>query len=103
MLGRLIRSIYGFKALLLEEFPLPGERLWLDFFMPHHRLAFEYQGKQHDEFVKIFHVDKKGFEKSKIRDERKRQWCEMNDLTLVEVRGAPTTDDLQRLIEEARA
>jgi len=102
MLGRLLRRIYGFHALLLEEFRLPDERLYLDFFMPHHKLGLEYQGRQHDEFVKLFHIDKKGFEKSKRRDERKRLWCEINELTLVEVRGTPTVEELQQLIAEAR-
>lgn len=102
MLGRLLRQIYGFNALILEEFPLPGERLYLDFFMPHHRLAFEYQGRQHDQFVKLFHGDKKGFERSKARDVRKSEWCELNELVLVEVRDNITTEELQQLIQEAR-
>lgn len=102
MLGRLIRSIYGFNALLLEEFPIPDERLWIDFFMPHYNLAFEYQGQQHDKFVKLFHGDKKGFERSKARDARKREWCEINDIVLVEVRGTLTAENPMSLIEEAR-
>jgi hypothetical protein len=102
MLGRLLRRIYGFNALILEEFPLPEERLWLDFFLPHHKLGFEYQGKQHDEFVKLFHGDKAGFERSKARDARKRSWCELNEIVLVEVRGNASAEDLQNLIEEAR-
>ena len=102
MLGRLLRSIYGFHALLLEEFPLPGERLYLDFFMPHNKLGFEYQGIQHDQFVKLFHSDKKGFERSKERDARKKLWCETNDITLIEVRGNVSVEELQKLIEEAR-
>ena len=102
MLGRLLRRIYGFNGLILEEFPLPDERLWLDFFLPHHKLGFEFQGKQHDEFVKLFHGDKKGFEASRARDVRKRQWCEVNDIHLVEVRGNVSVEDLQKLIEEAR-
>lgn len=102
MLGRLIRRVYGFHALILEEFPLPEERLWLDFFMPHHKLGFEYQGVQHDQFVKLFHSDKKGFEQSKARDARKRLWCETNGFTLIEVRGTPSIEELQKLIEEAR-
>ena len=103
LLGRLLRRIYGFHALILEEFPLLEERLWIDFLMPHHNLGFEYQGKQHDEFVKLFHGDKKGFERSKARDERKRRWCEINEIVLVEVRGDITIKELQQLIEDARA
>ena len=102
MLGRIIRSLYGFRAVVLEEFPVVGERLWLDFFLPHHKLAFEYQGVQHDKFVKLFHGDRKGFEKSRARDERKKNWCELNEIVLVEVRGTPSVEDLQGLIEAAR-
>ena len=101
-LGRLLRRIYGFHAVILEEFSLPDERLFLDFFMPHHKLCFEYQGLQHDQFVKLFHSDKKGFDRSKARDARKRQWCELNEFILIEVRGDPSTKELQALIEEAR-
>jgi hypothetical protein len=72
-LGRQIISIYGASATVLEEFPIPGERLFIDFYLPHHSLAFEFQGSQHDKFNKHFHGDKKGFIKSKERDRRKRQ------------------------------
>jgi hypothetical protein len=103
MLGRLVRGIYGFHAVMLEEFPIPEERLWLDFFLPHHKLAFEYQGRQHDEFVKLFHGDQKGFEKSQARDSRKKDWCILNSIALVEVRGNPTIEELQSLIADARS
>ena len=102
LLGRIIRSVYGLQAVLLEEFPIPEERLWLDFYLPHHSLAFEYQGQQHDEFNKFFHGDKSGFVKSQKRDERKRQWCEMNNIVLIEVRGNVTVEQLQALIQDAR-
>jgi len=102
MLGRLLRHVYGFNALILEEFPLPNERLYLDFFMPHHKLALEYQGKQHDEFVKLFHGDNKGFEHARARDVRKRDWCELNEIVLVEVRDSLTAEELQQLIQDAR-
>lgn len=101
LLGRLICAIYG-KVLILEEFPIPGERLWLDFYMPHHSLAFEYQGLQHDQFNKFFHTDKYGFQKSQKRDERKRLWCELNNIILIVVRGSPTTEELQQIIEGTR-
>lgn len=102
LLGRAVRGIYGTNALILEEFPLPEERLWLDFYLPHHKLAFEYQGEQHDKFNKFFHGDKQGFKKSIARDERKRRWCEANEIILVEVRGTVTIEDLQGMIQESR-
>lgn len=101
-LGRTIRSIYGGQATILEEFPIPDERLFLDFYLPHHSLAFEFQGIQHDKFNKFFHGDKEGFEKSKVRDRRKREWCDINDIMLVEVRDTLSGDQLKDLIQQTR-
>jgi hypothetical protein len=91
------------QALLLEEFPIPEERLFLDFYMPHHKLAFEFQGVQHDNFNKFFHGDKGGFERSKGRDQRKREWCVINEILLIEVRDTLSTDQLKDLIQSNRA
>lgn len=101
LLGRALRSIYG-QALILEEFSIPEERLVIDFYMPHHNLAFEYHGRQHDEFNRFFHTDKTGFQRSQERDARKKAWCDLNMISLIEVRESITTEDLQKLITEAR-
>jgi len=102
LLGRSISSIYGIQTIILEEFPIPGENLWLDFYLPNNKLAFEFQGGQHDEFNKFFHIDKKGFDKSKVRDERKKAWCQLNDITLIEVRKNVSMEELRDVIEKAR-
>lgn len=101
-LGCLLRSIYGLNAIILEEFSLPEERLVLDFYIPHFNIAFEYQGKQHDQFSKFFHGDKSGFERSQERDTRKKEWCQLNKIMLIEVRGPMTRDELMDTIESAR-
>ena len=99
-LGQLIQSIYGMNALVLEEFPVPEERLWLDFYLPHFGIAFEYHGEQHDKFTKFFHIDKKGFKNSQERDSRKRNWCVLNSIRLIEVRGNISNEDLIELIKK---
>jgi hypothetical protein len=102
-LGRTISAVYGAGTLILEEFSIPETRLAIDFYLPHNNLAFEYQGKQHDQFVAHFHGDKKGFERQKERDKRKRAWCELNDILLIEIRESTiTADELRHLIQEAR-
>lgn len=101
LLGRALRSIYG-QALILEEFPIPEERLWMDFYMPHHNLAFEYHGRQHDQFNEFFHTDKAGFQRSQARDARKKAWCDLNTIALIEVRDTLSVEALQQLIAEAR-
>lgn len=102
LLGCLIKKIYGSSCVILEEFPIPEERLFIDFYLPHHKIAFEYQGEQHDKYNKFFHGTKKGFQASKGRDKRKKEWLDLNEINLVEVRGSITVEDLQKLITESR-
>jgi hypothetical protein len=71
---------------LLEEVPLPGEGLFLDFYIPHRKVAVEVQGEQHFNYIPHFHGSKFNFIKSQERDARKREWCETNGIELIEVR-----------------
>jgi hypothetical protein len=71
---------------LLEEVPLAGHNLTLDFYIPHLMMAIEVQGEQHFEFIPYFHGTKMGFAESQYRDEQKREWCENNGIDLVELR-----------------
>lgn len=101
-LGRQIKCLYG-PATVLEEFPIPETRLSLDFYMPQHNLAFEFQGIQHDGFVQHFHDDKDGFDRQLARDATKREWCMLNNIELIEVRDSNiSADDLKALIRGVR-
>lgn len=97
-LGQILLEIYGESSIIMEEFPIPEEKLILDFYVPHFSIAFEYQGKQHDEFNKFFHGDKIGFQQSIERDKRKREWCEINNIRLIEVRDILSKEELQAAI-----
>lgn len=102
-LGELIRLVYGLNAMILEEFPVIGTRMSLDFYLPHHGIAFEFQGRQHTEYVHHFHRDQKTFDRQLARDREKRQWCILNDIDLVEVHDKNiSTDDLKALISTER-
>lgn len=68
---------------VLEEFTLPGEGLFLDFFLPLTRLGVEVHGSQHYSYNKYFHRDKSALIEQKKRDSRKSQWCEINNIRLV--------------------
>ncbi len=100
-LGKKLRIVYP-QCSILEEWGIPGSRLSLDFFIPSRKLAFEFQGIQHDEFNSFFHANKAAFAAQKKRDADKRRWCELNSIALVEVRdGAINAADLRALILEA--
>ena len=83
-----------------EEFPLPGTnpKLYFDFFIVSRRLAFEVHGKQHTEHVRYFHPRKSDFVKAKSNDIAKREWCKLNNITLIEVFDKETIDEWRKRI-----
>ena len=86
---------------ILEEIPLPGSgQLTVDFFLPQLSLMVEVQGRQHDEFVPFFHGSKDKFAKSMKRDNRKKQWCDLNDIELVELLVSETEDEWRDKVHE---
>lgn len=87
-----IKSLYGTMR-LLEEVRIPGSLLDLDFYLPAKKIAFEVQGRQHTEFVKHFHINKDGFIQSQLRDKRKCEWCEENNIRLIELPDREDTDE----------
>lgn len=80
--GQLIKSKFPADT-ILEEFSLPGNStLFLDFYLPSRKIAFEIQGRQHKEYVPFFHGSPAGFKEAVGRDTAKRRWCEINGITL---------------------
>ena len=76
---------------ILEEFPVAGTQLSIDFFIPGVMIAIEADGEQHRKFSKFFHGTIQNFKKQQERDARKQKWCDMNDITLIRCSSA---DDL---------
>ncbi len=71
---------------IFEEIELPGSKgLIVDFFLPLRKLAVEVNGQQHYEFNQFFHGTIQNFWKSKERDRNKRDWCELNEIQLIEL------------------
>lgn len=87
-----IKSLYGTMR-LLEEVQIPGALLYLDFYLPAKKIAFEVQGRQHTQFVQHFHGTQEGFIASQSRDRRKREWCEENNIRLIELPDKENEDE----------
>jgi hypothetical protein len=94
---------------IYEEVKLPGTRelgkksaLFLDFFIPSAMIGVEVHGRQHYEFCEFFHKTKAGFRDHKRRDLLKVNWCELNSITLVELKYSDTEDIWRQQIEHAR-
>lgn len=65
------------------------DKLRFDFYLPDYRICIEFQGEQH-----YFPVDFKGhgkeeaqeaFDKLKVRDNIKKEYCKNNNITLIEI------------------
>ena len=78
---------FWFNDIVFEEFPVAGTRMTIDLYNDTHKVAIEVQGRQHDEYVKYFHRNKLEFLKQQRRDADKREYCRINDILLIEIRG----------------
>lgn len=82
-----------------------GQRLYFDFCLPSLGIYIEVQGVQHTEFNPHFHGTAAAFRAYKKRDRLKKEWCALNDHTLVCIEHTEipiTTTDLLFKIEEAQ-
>lgn len=71
--------------IIFEEVFIPIERFYLDLFIPTLKLVIEVNGKQHKQRIKFFHRNISDFNKQKETDERKRNWCKLNNFRLIEI------------------
>ena len=77
---------YWFHHVTFEEFPVVGTRLSLDFYNANKRVAVEVQGSQHTKYNKFFHGGhKNNYLEQLKRDQIKAEFCEVNDIILVEI------------------
>lgn len=80
----ILKEIFPFDRILEEVF-LPSVGLYGDFYIPKQKMMIECHGRQHYEFIKYFHKTAAGFIKSLQRDNQKKEFCEINEIELVEL------------------
>lgn len=56
-----------------------------DFYLPDYNLLIEFQGEQHEKYIKGLHKTKKDFEKQQEHDRRKKQFTIDNNIKLLEI------------------
>ncbi len=82
---KLFLSQYWMSHVVFEEFPVAGTRLRFDFYNANKRIAVEVHGRQHVKFVPFFHKRRSGFVSQIRRDQQKIDFCELNNIKLVEI------------------
>lgn len=103
----LLRKMYPVD-ILLEEVTLPGSKrggatkpLYADLMIPSQAIVVEVHGEQHYKFNAHFFKDRRDFLNAQKRDRDKVEWCELNDLTIVELPYNENDDEWQQRIENA--
>lgn len=89
---KIIKSVYP-SFLLLEEVRLKGTKtsaktgdLFADFFLYSIQVMIEVHGIQHYEYNPHFYKTKADFYRAIGRDMKKREFCEINDIVLIELK-----------------
>jgi hypothetical protein len=72
--------------------------LELDCYNDELRLAVEYSGRQHYDYIPFFHKNKEAFYNQKYRDELKRRMCRDNNILLIEVPYTVKIEDIEKFI-----
>lgn len=101
----IVELFYPYQV--LEEVMLPGSstkksKLALDFLIPSCTIGIEVHGEQHFKYVPYFHKSRIGFAQAKKRDLDKKEWCRINDITLVELRWDEDPEYWREKIERSR-
>ena len=78
---KIFETLYNFRFPKARPKFLKG--LELDGFNNDYQIAFEYQGKQHYEFIPYFHQTVEKFEKLVQRDKIKKKLCEKHNISLI--------------------
>ena len=76
---------YWEKDLVVTQFPVPGTKMSLDFLNVTRRIAIEAQGRQHTEYVPHLNRSRAGYLSQIKRDLKKGEWCEANEIKLIEI------------------
>lgn len=98
---QLLRTLFPLER-ICEEVPMPGSGgLFCDFIIPFLRIMVEVQGIQHYEQSTFFHKTPFDFINGKKRDANKRKWCEVNNITLIELPDGETENEWRKRIFSA--
>lgn len=76
---------YWLHDIVFEEFRIVGTRMSLDFYNANKKVAVEVQGDQHTKYVKHFHKTRLKYLEQLKRDQKKLDFCDLNDIKLVEI------------------
>lgn len=100
---RVMQEIYNrpfikVRPSFLRNDAISGSNLELDCYNADLKIAVEYNGEQHYNFVRFFHRNRDAFHNQKYRDDMKRRLCQSNGILLIEVPYTVKIPDIKQFI-----
>ena len=83
----LLKELYP-ALQIIEEIPIQlkrSQRASLDFYINTIKTVIEVHGEQHYKFNTFYHSSRQDFINQKKRDNDLKEWCEINNMTYVEL------------------
>lgn len=78
---------------------LGGGNLSYDFYIEKYNLLIEYQGEQHERYIKGFHKSKKDFKKQQEHDRKKKEYALSNGYNFLEI-WYWNFDNIEKILNE---
>ena len=76
-----------------------NKSLRADFYIPNRTLVVEVHGQQHFKFNSFHFKDKLSFFRAQARDKNKIEWCNINDIRIVQLNYNEDIDEWRNKIE----
>lgn len=87
---------------ILEEVPIKPRTIntqYLDFYISQIKIAVEVHGQQHYKFNSMFHASAQDFLHQKRKDADKKDWCEINNITYIELPYNKKVEEWKEIIQ----
>ena len=88
---------------ILEEVsikPRGSKTQYLDFYINQFKLAVEVHGQQHYKFNTMFHASAQDFLNQRKNDADKKDWCDLNNITYVELAYNEKAEEWKKKIQD---
>ena len=83
----IVKECYPKETILQEKtIKIDGKTLFIDIYVPRLKVGVECNGRQHYKFTQFFHGDAQKFKQQVENDRLKKEYCEIEGITLVNVR-----------------
>lgn len=90
------------KPIITEHFARNSNTMYVDFYIEIEDKCYviEYNGIQHYKFSNFFYKTQEEFEAQRRRDKLLKKYCQLNDITLIELKYTLSLDKIENILKQ---